>query len=56
MYFYIMASVQVFDSFEKLKADRVIRSLTKEEKMRQLKATKSIKNIKRKEKNSSLNG
>lgn len=51
-----MVSVQVFDSFEKLKADRVKRSLTKKEKVHQVNATNSIKNIKRKENISSFNG
>jgi len=42
-----MNSVQVFDSFEKLKADRVARTLSKEEKVRQQNATNSLKKLKK---------
>ena len=51
-----MASIQMFDSFEKLKADRVATVLTNEEKVRQQKAANSIKNIKRKDNVTSVNG
>jgi hypothetical protein len=51
-----MASIKVFDSIEKLKADRIERIQTKEEKVRQKRAAESLKNIKRKPNSSSLEG
>lgn len=46
-----MASIKVFDSIEKLKSDRVKRTLSKEEVLAQKKAAYSIKNIKKKKSN-----
>lgn len=38
--------IKVFESFEKLKADRVFRPLSKKEKVKQQKATDSLKKLK----------
>ena len=42
-----MPSVKLYSSFEELKADRVKRPLTQQEKVRQEKATESLKKIKK---------
>lgn len=38
--------IKVFDSFKKLKSDRVVRTLSKEEKLKQQKAVNSLKKLK----------
>lgn len=42
-----MPSLQFYSSFDELKADRVERTLTSEEKVRQKNATQSLRKIKR---------
>lgn len=42
-----MASLQIFSSYDELKKDRLERSLTQKEKLRQKKATQSLKKIKK---------
>lgn len=45
-----MSSLQIYSSVEELKADRVERKLSQEEKVRQIHATQSLKKIKPKSK------
>ena len=40
-----MATLEVYSSFEELKASRVRRDLTKEEELRQMEVAKEIKSI-----------
>lgn len=42
-----MASIQLYSSFDELKKDRLERSLTQKEKLRQKNATQSLKKIKK---------
>lgn len=42
-----MASLQLYSSYDELKKDRLERSLTQKEKLRQKRATQSLKKIKK---------
>ena len=42
-----MTSIQLYSSYDELKKDRIKRSLTQEEKLRQKRAAQSLKKIKK---------